>query len=142
MHSRIAIRSTLIAAAFLLLTAGSALAQTGDPRVNALQTQQKDRIVHAVGKRELTANETLRLADEQRAIKTQERRYKSDGVLTVAERANSSRRKGRLASISPRKNTMRSAANVYPFNEEPRAVAIGSVNGAAPDRRSISAACT
>ena len=87
MHSGLAIRSTLITAAFLLLTAGSALAQIADPRVNARQTQQRDRIVHGVGKRELTANETLRLADEQRAIKTQERRYKSDGVLTAAERA-------------------------------------------------------
>lgn len=87
MPSKLAIRSTLVTAALLLLTAGSTWAQTADPRINARQAQQKDRIKHGVATGELTRNETLRLADEQRAIKAQERRYKSDGVLTATERA-------------------------------------------------------
>jgi len=87
MRSKLANGSTLAMAALLLITAGSAWAQTADPRINARQAQQKARITQGVASGELTRNEALRLADEQRAIKAQERRYKSDGVLTVTERA-------------------------------------------------------
>ncbi len=87
MRSKLANGSTLAMAVLLLITAGSALAQTADPRINARQAQQKARITQGVASGELTRNEALRLADEQRAIKAQERRYKSDGVLTATERA-------------------------------------------------------
>ncbi len=86
MPSKLAIRSSLVTAA-LLLAAGSTWAQTADPGINARQAQQRNRIIHGAATGELTRNETLRLADEQRAIKAQERRYKSDGVLTASERA-------------------------------------------------------
>jgi len=87
MRSKLVIGSTFVTAALLLLTAGSALAQTADPGINARQAQQNNRIKQGIATAELTRNETLRLADEQRAIKAQERRYKSDGVLTASERA-------------------------------------------------------
>lgn len=87
MPSKLVIGSTLVTAALLLLTAGSALAQVADPRINARQAHQKDRITQGTATGELTRNEALRLADEQRAIKAQERRFKSDGVLTATERA-------------------------------------------------------
>jgi len=87
MPSQLAARSTLVTAALLLLISSSTWAQTADPRINARQAHQKDRITQGVASGELTRRETLRLADEQRAIKAQERRYKSDGVLTATERA-------------------------------------------------------
>lgn len=87
MPSQFAIRSALVTAALLLITSSSTWAQTADPRINARQAQQKDRTKQGVATGELTRKETLRLADEQRAIKAQERRYKADGVLTPTERA-------------------------------------------------------
>ncbi len=97
MPSKLAILSTLVTGALLLLTAGSVWAQVADPRINARQAQQKHRITQGVASGELTRNETLRLADEQRAIKAQERRYKSDGVLTATERAKLKRAQHRAS---------------------------------------------
>lgn len=57
-----------------------------DPHVNARQHHQHERIAQGVRSGELTRNEAQRLAAEQRHIRQEERRYKSDGVLTTAER--------------------------------------------------------
>jgi len=57
-----------------------------DPAVNARQANQRDRIQQGVRSGELTRAEAKGLRQEQRTIRTEERAYKSDGVLTPAER--------------------------------------------------------
>lgn len=57
-----------------------------DPAVNARQHHQRARIHQGVRSGELTRREAGRLAREQRDIRRLEREYKSDGVLTGAER--------------------------------------------------------
>ncbi len=57
-----------------------------DPGVNARQHRQHDRIGQGVRSGELTKSETKELAAEQRAIRKEEREYKSDGKLTKDER--------------------------------------------------------
>lgn len=64
----------------------SADADTRDPRVNARQHNQQDRIQAGVRSGELTRHETRALAGEQRDVRQLERAYKSDGTLTGAER--------------------------------------------------------
>ncbi len=57
-----------------------------DPGVNARQGFQRDRIGQGVRSGELTKDEAKQLAGEQRAIRKEERAYKSDGKLTKDER--------------------------------------------------------
>lgn len=57
-----------------------------DPGVNARQHHQRDRIAQGVRSGELTKDEAKSLRAEQRAIRQEERQYKSDGVLTTDER--------------------------------------------------------
>ncbi|MFL6550232.1 MAG: hypothetical protein ACJ8OJ_16180 [Povalibacter sp.] len=57
-----------------------------DPRVNARQHHQRERIQQGVRSGELTRRETRHVAEEQRDIRQLERAYKSDGTLTNAER--------------------------------------------------------
>jgi len=57
-----------------------------DPGVNARQANQRDRIQQGIRSGELTRGEARQLGAEQRAIRQEERQYKSDGVLTRAER--------------------------------------------------------
>lgn len=57
-----------------------------DPGVNARQHFQRDRIGQGVRSGELTKQETMELAAGQRAIRKEERAYKSDGKLTKDER--------------------------------------------------------
>src|SRR4051812_10540933 len=57
-----------------------------DPRINARQHHQRERIQQGVRSGELTRHETRRLAEEQRDVRQLERAYKSDGTLTGAER--------------------------------------------------------
>lgn len=59
-----------------------------DPRIDAIQHRQHRRIVQGVRSGELTREEARALLAEQRAIHAQERLYRSDGVLTHAERAD------------------------------------------------------
>jgi hypothetical protein len=75
----------LILAATLAFPAAGA---TADPRVNQRQFNQANRIAQGIASGELTARETARLTAEQRAIRVEERVYKSDGVLTPHERAD------------------------------------------------------
>jgi hypothetical protein len=59
-----------------------------DPGVNAHQHNQQHRVAEGVRSGELTKDETKQLAAEQRAIRQEERAYKSDGVLTREERTD------------------------------------------------------
>src|SRR5262249_39522060 len=57
-----------------------------DPGVNSRQHLQHARIAQGVRSGELTREEAGKLRQEQQAIRTEERAYKSDGKLTAAER--------------------------------------------------------
>lgn len=57
-----------------------------DPRVNARQDRQENRIRQGVRSGELTRRETRRVAETQRDMRQLERAYKSDGTLTRPER--------------------------------------------------------
>lgn len=63
-------------------------AGTRDPRVNARQQNQHQRVKQGVRSGELTRRETGALAREQRDIRQLERAYKSDGTLTRSERVD------------------------------------------------------
>jgi hypothetical protein len=63
-------------------------AGTRDPRVNARQQNQHQRVKQGVQSGELTRRETGALAREQRDIRQLERAYKSDGTLTRSERVD------------------------------------------------------
>jgi len=77
-------RSTL----FLALVALPAIAAAGtrDPGVNARQHNQHDRIAQGVRSGSLTRDEARGLFADERSIRQEERKYKSDGMLTRAER--------------------------------------------------------
>jgi hypothetical protein len=83
-------KSTMTLAMMVALTLGAVAAQadagTRDPRVNARQHNQRERIQQGVRSGELTRRETRNVAEEQRDIRQLERAYKSDGTLTGAER--------------------------------------------------------
>jgi hypothetical protein len=64
------------------------IATAADPGVNRRQHHQQDRIQQGVRSGELTRTETRRLEAEQRHIRREEARYKADGRLTGAERAD------------------------------------------------------
>ena len=79
--------------ASLALIAGQAYAEQGarqhrprDPGVNQRQHNQQDRIKQGVRSGQLTKEETKDLRSEQKAIRQEERAYKSDGKLTKEER--------------------------------------------------------
>lgn len=57
-----------------------------DPGVNTRQHVQRDRVGQGVRSGELTKSETRELAAEQRAIRQEERAYRSDGTFTQDER--------------------------------------------------------
>lgn len=57
-----------------------------DPGVNARQHHQHQRIRQGVRSGELTKNEVKDLHQDQKAIRLEERDYKSDGKLTWDER--------------------------------------------------------
>jgi hypothetical protein len=57
-----------------------------DPGLNARQRDQHDRVAQGVRAGSLTKDEAKGLRAEQRTIRQEERQYKSDGVLTRAER--------------------------------------------------------
>ncbi|HVF56775.1 MAG TPA: hypothetical protein VM934_11530 [Pyrinomonadaceae bacterium] len=59
----------------------------GTAGINGRQQHQQKRIYRGVRSDELTNRETFRLEREQFGIRREERRAKSDGVLTARERA-------------------------------------------------------
>lgn len=79
--------------ASLTIFAGQAFAEQGarqhrprDPGVNHRQHDQNHRIRQGVQSGQLTRDEAKDLRSEQRAIRQEERAYKSDGRLTKEER--------------------------------------------------------
>ncbi|MBM3392758.1 MAG: hypothetical protein FJY34_12430 [Betaproteobacteria bacterium] len=80
--------SMILAGMATLWLSAPAQARPHDPGVNARQDHQQQRIGQGVRSGNLTPNETRRLEREQRHIRMEERYYKSDGVLTRAERAD------------------------------------------------------
>jgi hypothetical protein len=70
----------------MIYSVGAEAAGVRDPGVNARQHRQTHRITQGVRSGELTRAEARDLAAEKRSIRKQERAYKSDGKLTVAER--------------------------------------------------------
>lgn len=59
---------------------------TRDPRINARQQVQRERIQQGVRSGELTRREAHSAREDQRDIRQLERAYKSDGTLTRGER--------------------------------------------------------
>lgn len=81
---------TTIATMLVLAAFGStpdSFAGTRDPVVNARQMAQHDRIRQGERNGSLTVRESLRLRGEQAALRAEERAFKADGNLTLAERA-------------------------------------------------------
>jgi len=78
--------SALLAGLVTFWLSSAAQAAPYDPGVNARQHRQHERIAQGVRSGELTRSEAQQLRAEQRAIRAKERLYKSDGVLTAAER--------------------------------------------------------
>lgn len=84
-------KSHIVAALLGLMTVTSATyadaqRRPRDPGVNARQHHQRDRIQQGVKSGELTRNEAQELRTERRDIRQTEQEYRSDGVLTKAER--------------------------------------------------------
>ncbi len=79
--------ATAVAAVLIALPLAAA-AGTRDPGVNQRQHNQQQRIQQGVKSGELTRGEARGLQAEQRHIRREEARYKSDGTLTRAERAD------------------------------------------------------
>lgn len=80
--------SMILAGMATLWMSTSAQASPLDPGVNVRQHHQQQRIGQGVRSGELTPAEARRLEREQRHIRREERRYKADGTLTPAERAD------------------------------------------------------
>jgi hypothetical protein len=79
---------TIVVSAVLIALPFAAAAGTRDPGVNQRQHNQQHRIQHGVKSGELTRGEARRLQAEQRHIRHAEARYKADGRLGPAERAD------------------------------------------------------
>lgn len=79
---------TKTALTVMLSTLMITVAQAGsrDPGVNKRQHYQHARIAEGVKSGELTHSEAKSLRAEQRAIRAEEKEFKSDGVLTRGER--------------------------------------------------------
>ncbi|MEM9529437.1 MAG: hypothetical protein AAGA23_00820 [Pseudomonadota bacterium] len=69
-----------------LLVSGTASAGTYSPGIDARQHNQVHRIGNGVATGALTRPETVRLVNQQRAIRQTERAFKSDGHLGRYER--------------------------------------------------------
>jgi hypothetical protein len=75
-----------ILAAMTIATVSVANAGDRDPRVNARQHNQQERIRQGVRSGELTGHEARKLEREERGIRKEERQDKADGHLSAAER--------------------------------------------------------
>ena len=80
------ILKTTLVVALSTMVISTAYAGTRDPGVNKRQHNQHARMHDGVKSGELTRSEAHALRAEQRATRTQEREFKSDGVLTRGER--------------------------------------------------------
>lgn len=75
-----------IASIALCIATPSLAAPIHDPYINAHQHRHHERIHQGVRSGQLTRSEVCDLAGQQRALRKQERGYKSDGVMTHGER--------------------------------------------------------
>ncbi len=98
----------------LLLGSLSALAQsTYDPRIDAREQEQQQRIQQGVQSGQLTRGEANRLERQQAHIQATEDRMKADGRLTRAERAKLTRMQNRASdNISYKKHNNRITARL------------------------------
>lgn len=87
----------LAVSAMMLLTAGTALAQTETPVIDQRQANQEQRIDQGIGSGQLTAREANRLNKQQQQINRMEDKAKSDGVVTGKERARLGRAQDRVS---------------------------------------------
>jgi hypothetical protein len=102
-----------VIAGSLLLGSLPALAQsTYDPRIDAREQNQQQRIRQGVQSGQLTPREANRLEAQQGRIQAREDRMKADGNLTRAERAKLTRMENRASNnIYRKKHNDRTAAN-------------------------------
>lgn len=86
-----------IAAAAIVMTfsAATAYAQSATPGVDWRQNNQAERIFNGVQNGDLTLRETGQLIRGQARVHRQERRFKSDGVVTPRERVRLHRNQNR-----------------------------------------------
>lgn len=77
---------TLMVLGFFAVCAGESYGQL-TPRADARQKLQNKRIRHGVRNNSLTGKEAARLANQQQNIRQYERQIKSDGTVTLEERA-------------------------------------------------------
>jgi CRISPR/Cas system-associated endoribonuclease Cas2 len=80
------IKSVLSLCGMALVSSTLAADRPQDPGVNARQRTQHNRVQQGVRSGELTAGEAKSLKQEEKVLRQEERAYKSDGKLTVAER--------------------------------------------------------
>jgi hypothetical protein len=81
----------------LALAATTAAFATATPRIDRREARQQQRIDQGVNSGQLTPKETARLEAQQGRIETAEARARSDGVVTVKERASLTRRQNRAS---------------------------------------------
>jgi hypothetical protein len=81
------LRVLLLAATLMLAIASVSAAHTGTPRADQRQANQRARIAQGVRSGELTRGEAARLRAGQAHVRRVERRAKSDGHVTLRERA-------------------------------------------------------
>jgi hypothetical protein len=83
---------------FLFGLSGSIVfGQTQTPRVDKREANQQERIKEGVKSGELTGKETMKLEKQQRKIRRDEMKAKSDGVVTPGERAKLHREQKRAS---------------------------------------------
>jgi hypothetical protein len=110
---------TLVSAVLIALPF-AAVAGTRDPGVNQRQHNQQHRIQQGVKSGELTRGETRRLATEQRHIRHEEARDKSDGQLTRRARRPPARSEPLQPSHHNQKTTRDVSAGRGPRPCEPK----------------------
>ena len=79
-------KKILVLAGLLFAFSVAASAQTNTPLVNKREKNQKQRIVRGVKSGNLTFKETGKLLKQQSEIRKAEKKAKSDGNVTLAER--------------------------------------------------------
>lgn len=77
---------TVVGMSVFAMAAGSVLTDQPGRGVGPRMNNQHERIEQGVRSGELTRGEARQLGAEQRVIRQERRQYKSDGVLTKAER--------------------------------------------------------
>jgi phage terminase Nu1 subunit (DNA packaging protein) len=78
-------KSFILASLVLAVTSGATFAAT--PWIDARQNAQKHRIVNGIASGRLSYGESLQLAHGQAHVQHLENKAKSDGVVTLRERA-------------------------------------------------------